>query len=329
MGNDLLAKFIAKRILATVIILFVTSIFIFVITNMMPGDAIDLMLGGLSLQSVGQETVAQLRAQLGLDLPLYQQYLHWLVALLQGDLGTSYIFNAPIAPIISERIYNSLLLAVPAIMIMIVVGLVSGVVSAINEGKKIDHSISFLGILMLSIPEFLIGTVFIYIFAVQLNWIPAAFNTIDTDSMSVWQSMTTYFKVLIFPSLTIAFGSIAYVSRQTRASMIEELKSNYVRTALLKGVPYKRVVWVHALKNGLLPTVTVIAFNIGQIIAGTVIVEVVFSYPGIGNLIIMALNQRDIPLILATMMIISLIYVISNLAADILYSRLNPKISYS
>ncbi|WP_156873971.1 ABC transporter permease [Psychromonas hadalis] len=324
-----MAKFIAKRILATVIILFVTSIFIFVITNMMPGDAIDLMLGGLSLQSVGQETVAQLRAQLGLDLPLYQQYLHWLVALLQGDLGTSYIFNAPIAPIISERIYNSLLLAVPAIMIMIVVGLVSGVVSAINEGKKIDHSISFLGILMLSIPEFLIGTVFIYIFAVQLNWIPAAFNTIDTDSMSVWQSMTTYFKVLIFPSLTIAFGSIAYVSRQTRASMIEELKSNYVRTALLKGVPYKRVVWVHALKNGLLPTVTVIAFNIGQIIAGTVIVEVVFSYPGIGNLIIMALNQRDIPLILATMMIISLIYVISNLAADILYSRLNPKISYS
>ncbi len=329
MGNNLFAKFIAKRIVATAIILFITSIFIFVITNMMPGDAVDLMLGGLSLQSVGQETVAQLRAQLGLDLPLYQQYFHWLVALLQGDLGTSYIFNAPIAPIISERIYNSLLLAVPAILIMIVVGLFSGVISAINEGKKIDHSISFLGILMLSIPEFLIGTIFIYIFAVQLNWIPAAFNTIDTDSMSTWESMVTYFKVLMFPSLTIAFGSIAYVSRQTRASMIEELKSNYVRTALLKGVPYKRVVWVHALKNGLLPTVTVIAFNIGQIIAGTVIVEVVFSYPGIGNLIIMALNQRDIPLILATMMIISFIYVISNLAADILYSRLNPKISYS
>jgi peptide/nickel transport system permease protein len=296
---------------------------------MMPGDTIDLMLGGISLQSLGQDTVAQLRSQLGLDLPFYQQYFNWLSGLVQGDMGTSYIFNAPIGPIIGERLYNSLLLAVPAIIIMIVAGLLSGVVSAVREGTKLDYIVSFFGIVMLSVPSFLVGTLFIYIFAVKLNWIPAAFNTIDISTMGFWESIDAYFRVLIFPSLTVAFGSIAYVSRQTRASMIEELKSNYVRTAVLKGMPHRTVVWFHALRNGLLPTVTVIAFNIGQIIAGTIIVEVVFSYPGIGNLIIMALKQRDIPLILATMVVISAAYVFSNLIADILYTKLNPKISYT
>ncbi|NOX14967.1 MAG: ABC transporter permease [Epsilonproteobacteria bacterium] len=321
--------FLIKRLFSTVLVLLAISVLIFGITSLIPGDAVDLMLGGISLQSVGQETVNELRHQLGLDLPLYHQYFNWLVGLLHGNLGTSYIFHTPIAPIISNRLYNSLLLAVPAVIIMIVVGLVSGVLSAVKEGSKLDYIFSFLGILMLSIPAFLIGTIFIYIFAVKLNWIPAAFNTIDISSMTLWESVAIYFKILIFPSLTIAFGSIAYISRQARASMIEELKSNYVRTAILKGVTYKRVVWIHALKNGLLPTVTVIAFNIGQVIAGTIIVEVVFSYPGIGNLIVMALIQRDIPLILATMIVISSAVVVSNLVADILYSKLNPKISYS
>jgi peptide/nickel transport system permease protein len=321
--------FIAKRVFSTFFVLLATSVLIFVITHMMPGDAIDLMLGGISLQSIGQETVDELRHQLGLDLPLYHQYFNWLTGLLQGDMGTSYIFNAPITPIMGERLYNSLLLAVPAIIIMVVVGLFSGVISAVKEGGRWDYIVSFLGIVMLSVPSFLVGTLFIYIFAVKLNWIPAAFNTIDITSMTFMESLDAYFRVLIFPSLTVAFGSIAYVSRQTRASMIEELKANYVRTAILKGVPYKTVIWFHALRNGLLPTVTVIAFNIGQIIAGTIIVEVVFSYPGIGNLIIMALKQRDIPLVLATMIVISSAYVISNLLADILYTKLNPKISYT
>ncbi len=321
--------FIVKRLFSTFLVLLATSVLVFGITHMMPGDAVDLMLGGISLQSVGQETVNQLRQQLGLDLPLYQQYFHWLMGLFHGDMGTSYIFHTPITPIIGGRLHNSLLLAVPAVIIMIVVGLVSGVISAVKEGSKLDYIFSFVGILMLSIPAFLIGIIFIYIFAVRLNWIPAAFNTVDLSSMTFWEGIDAYFKILIFPSLTIAFGSIAYVSRQARASMIEELKSNYVRTAVLKGVPHKRVIWFHALKNALLPTVTVIAFNIGQVIAGTIIVEIVFSYPGIGSLIVMALIQRDIPLVLATMIVISGAVVISNLVADILYAKLNPKISYN
>ncbi len=325
--NDLL-RFILKRTVTTAFVLMAIIVLIFLITHMMPGDAVDIMLGGIATQSLGDNTIADLRHSLGLDLPLYQQLFNWLWALSQGDMGTSYVFDTPIAPLIAERLQNSLLLAVPAALMMIIFGLTSGVISAVKKDSWVDHSISFFNLVMLSIPPFLVGALFIYIFSVQLHWIPAAFNAIDMDDMSFWTKLTTYSSILIFPSLTMAFGSIAYVSRQTRASMIEELKNNYVRTAVLKGVSPRNVIIRHALRNGLLPAITVIAFNIGQIIAGTIIIEVVFSYPGIGDLMILALKYRDIPLILATMVVVSAAYVLANLIADILYTQLNPKIAY-
>jgi peptide/nickel transport system permease protein len=212
---------------------------------------------------------------------------------------------------------------------MIVFGLALGILSAVKEKSWIDNGISFISLSMLSVPAFLTGSLFIYIFSVKLNWIPAAFNAIDMEGIGFFKMIGSYFGILIFPSMTLAFESIAYVNRQTRASMIEELKTNYVRTAVLKGVPPRDVVLRHALRNGLLPAITVMAFNVGQIIAGTVIIEVVFSYPGIGNLMIMAIKFRDVPLILATMIVISSAYVLANLVADILYTQLNPRIKYA
>jgi len=321
--------FFIKRIGATVITLVAISMIIFGVCKLMPGDAVDMMLGGISLQSLGQTTIEELRKELGLDLPVYRQYYNWAVGILHGDLGKSYVMKAPIAPLVISRLKTSLLLAIPASLMMIIFGLLLGILAAVKEKTWMDQGISFVSLAMLSVPAFLTGSLFIYIFSVKLNWIPAAYNAINVEGMSLFKLLASYFGILLFPSLTLAFESIAYVGRQTRASVIEELKTNYVRTAVLKGVPPRDVVLHHALRNGLLPAITVIAFNVGQIIAGTVIIEVVFSYPGIGNLMIMAIKYRDVPLILATMIVISSAYVLANLAADILYTQLNPRIKYA
>ncbi len=321
--------FIIKRLGITAVTLVVISMVIFGVCQMMPGDAVDIMLGGITLQSLGETTVEELRKELGLNLPVYQQYFNWAKGLLHGDLGTSYVMKAPIAPLVISRLQTSLLLAVPASLMMIVGGLTLGILSAVREKTWVDNTISLASLGMLSVPSFLTGSLFIYIFSVKLNWIPAAFNAIDMEGIGFFKMIGSYFGILIFPSLTLAFESIAYVNRQTRASMIEELKTNYVRTAVLKGVPPRAVVLRHALRNGLLPAVTVIAFMVGQIIAATVIIEVVFSYPGIGALMLDAIKYRDVPLILATMIVISSAYVFANLAADILYTQLNPRIKYT
>ena len=323
-----LGMFILKRMGTTVILLFIISVLIFGIIQLMPGDAVDMMLGGIAQDSLGQNTIESLRRELGLDLPVYQQYLNWIKGVFQGDLGTSLIMKAPVGPIIFKRLEASLLLAIPASLMMIFFGLTLGVWSAVKENSFIDRFISFSTLSMISIPAFLMGSIFIYIFSVKLNWIPAAFNAIPFEEYSFWKKTGFFFTVLIFPSLTLSFESVAYVVRQTRASMIEELKTNYVRTAVLKGVHPQQVITAHALRNALLPAITVIAFNIGYILAGVVIVEAVFSYPGIGNLMIMAINNRDIPLILGTMLIIAGAYVLANFAADILYSVFNPRIKY-
>lgn len=323
-----LGLFIIKRIGTTLILLVVISMFIFGIIQLMPGDAVDMMLGGIAQDSLGEETVETLRRQLGLDLPVYKQYFNWITGVLRGDMGTSLIMKAPVGPIILSRLKASLLLAVPASLIMVFFGLTLGVWSAVKENTFIDHFISFSTLSMISIPAFLVGSIFIYIFSVKLNWIPAAFNALPYEEYSFLRKISFFFTVLIFPSLTLSFESVAYVVRQTRASMIEELKTNYVRTAVLKGVRPQKVIISHALRNALLPAITVIAFNIGYILAGVVIVEAVFSYPGIGNLMIIGINNRDIPLILGTMIIISGAYVLANFVADILYSVVNPRIRY-
>jgi len=323
-----LGLFIIKRMGTTVILLVVISILIFGIIQFMPGDAVDMMLGGIAQDSLGEETIETLRRELGLDLPVYRQYFNWITGILRGDMGTSLIMKAPVGPIILARLRASLLLAIPASLMMVFFGLTLGVLSAVKENSLIDHFISFSTLSMISIPAFLVGSIFIYIFSVKLNWIPAAFNALPYEDYSFLKKISFFFTVLIFPSLTLSFESVAYVVRQTRASMIEELKTNYVRTAVLKGVPPQRVIIFHALRNALLPAITVIAFNIGYILAGVVIVEAVFSYPGIWNLMIIEIKNRDIPLILGTMLIISGAYVLANFVADILYSVVNPRIRY-
>jgi len=320
--------YILKRLGITIMLLVVISFVVFSIVQLMPGDAVNMMLGGISLQSLGQTTVEELRKELGLDQPFLKRYYRWLKGAVRGDLGKSLIMRAPVAPIIIHRLKASLILAIPATLMMIFFGLMLGVISAVKENTWIDHFFSFSTLAAISIPSFLIGLIFIYIFSIKLNLIPAAYNAVSFENYPFWKKMGFFFSVLIFPSLTLSFECVAYVLRQTRASMIEELKTNYVRTAVLKGVPTRRVVLRHALKNALLPAITVIAFNVGYIIAGVVVVEAVFSYPGIGNLILIAIKNRDVPLILGTMVVISSAYVLANLFADVMYAFFNPRIKY-
>ena len=318
--------FVIRRLATSLLVLVAISMILMGIIQFMPGDAVDMLLRGISPDAVSPETRAALRRELGLDLPVWHQYWNWVSGIVQGDFGRSYTLKVPVAPIILARLKTSLILAVPAIAVMITFGVGLGVVAALKENSPLDSSIQLMSLTAIAMPAFLVGSLFLYVFAVQLNWIPAAFNAVDLSRLDTLETIAFFFTALIFPCLTIAAETVAHVLRQTRASMIEELKSNYVRAALLRGVPRGRVILGHVLRNSLLPAITVIAINVGYVLGGVIVVEFVFSYPGIGNLMLTAILTRDIPTMLGTMFVISAGYVLANLVADILYSALNPRV---
>ena len=318
--------FVVRRLAASLLVLVAISMILMGIIQFMPGDAVDMLLRGLSPDAVSPETREALRRELGLDLPVWHQYWNWISGVVQGDFGRSYTFNVPVAPIILARLKTSLILAVPAIAVMVTFGVGLGVLAALKENSALDTSIQLMSLTAIAMPAFLVGSLFLYVFAVQLNWIPAAFNAVDISRFDTLETIAFFFTALIFPCLTIAAETVAHVLRQTRASMIEEMKSNYVRAALLRGVPRGHVILGHVLRNSLLPAITVIAINVGYVLGGVIVVEFVFSYPGIGNLMLTAILTRDIPTMLGTMFVISAGYVLANFVADILYSALNPRV---
>ena len=321
--------FILKRIVGSLLVMVAISIILMAIIQFMPGDAVDMLLRGISPDAVKPEVREALRHDLGLDIPVWHQYWNWISALVQGDFGRSYTLNVPVGPIIFSRLGSSLILAVPAIIFMVVLGIGLGVLAALSENSPLDWTVQLISLTAIAMPAFLVGSLFLYVFAVKFHWIPAAFNAVDITHFNTLETITFFFTALIFPCLTIAAETVAHVLRHTRASMIEEMKLNYVRTALLRGLPRKYVIFNHVLRNALLPAITVIAINIGYVLGGVIVVEFVFSYPGIGNLMLTAILTRDIPTMLGTMLVISGGYVFANLVADILYSILNPRIRLS
>jgi peptide/nickel transport system permease protein len=318
--------FVVRRLAASLLVLVAISMILMGIIQFMPGDAVDMLLRGLSPDAVSPETREALRRELGLDLPVWHQYWNWISGVVQGDFGRSYTLKVPVAPIILARLKTSLILAVPAIAVMVAFGVGLGVLAALKENSALDASIQLMSLTAIAMPAFLVGSLFLYVFAVQLNWIPAAFNAVDISRFDTLETIAFFFTALIFPCLTIAAETVAHVLRQTRASMIEEMKSNYVRAALLRGVPRGHVILGHVLRNSLLPAITVIAINVGYVLGGVIVVEFVFSYPGIGNLMLTSILTRDIPTMLGTMFVISAGYVLANFVADILYSALNPRV---
>ena len=309
-------RLILRRLLLIAITLLCVSLIIFGITQILPGDVAEMISG----QYGSEETVKLLREKLGLNRPLYIQYVDWLWGFITLDPGNSLSFDQPIMPLLLERLKRSLLLGGIALVEVTVFGIAMGVYAAVRKDKLFDNISSMFSFIIISIPEFVSGSLMVFFLSgTGLRIFPAGGYSPLSDGFDEWVMH------LILPSTTLTLVLLAYVMRMTRSSMIEVLRQNYIRTAYLKGLPENTVIFRHALKNALLPTVTLIANNIGFLIGGIVIVEMVFAYPGLGQLMINAISYRDIPTLQSCAMVVAAIYILANLAADLAYLYLNPK----
>ena len=313
-----MTAYIVRRLLAILAILVVMSILIFGVTQVLPGNVAYVIVG----QFATPEVVAAVEDKLGLNDPVYLQYWRWASGILVGDFGESMVMDRPVAPIILDALGASAILALVSFMCVAVIGIVLGVVAAVRENRPTDHAVSVFTYLGISVPEFFWGIVLIIIFARDLGVLPAGGIGYWSDGFSSWVSH------LVLPAATLTFTLIAHVSRLTRSSMIETLRSNYVRNARARGLPERTIIYRHALRNALLPTITVLAIDVGWLIGGIVVVETVFAYPGLGRLVVFAIERHDLPLIQGSILIIAAIYAFANLAADLLYAFFNPKIRY-
>jgi peptide/nickel transport system permease protein len=308
--------YLLRRLGFLLLTLLVTSVIIFLVTQWLPGDVARVLLG----REAGEEALRDLRQELGLDKPPPVQYVMWLRDFVVGDWGRSFSTESAIRPLVFQRLSNSLRLAGVTLLISVPLAIGLGVVAGLNEGTLIDDVISISALSVVGLPEFVTGLILIQIFAFGLDVLPA------NSSVPLDASFIETFPMLILPALTATLVLLAYVSRLTRSGVIEEMDQPYVRTATLKGLPYRTVVVKHILRNALLPTITVLAISFGWLISGLVVVENVFNYPGVGRLLVFAINRRDLPLIRAITMVTVVGYASANLVADLLYGVLNPRI---
>ena len=314
-----MGRFILRRLGFVVLTVALSSIIIFYATTILPGDVATMVLGRFATE----QAKADLREELGLDQPVPVQYGRWLGDFVHGDWGTSVSTNAEVRPLVFERLRNSAMLGVMAFLMYVPLGILLGLVAALRKNSWVDQTISVGSLSFIGLPEFVSGVILIWVFAIQLGWLPAQ-SAIAPDS-----SFISAFPYLILPAITVALTSLAYVVRMTRSSTVDVLQMDYVRTADLKGLSPRRVLFTHVLRNSLLPTITVVAIGIGWLIGGLIVTEAVFGYPGIGRLLLFAIQRRDLQLIQATALLIVLIYVVANLVADILYAVMNPRIRYN
>jgi peptide/nickel transport system permease protein len=313
-----MTAYVIKRMIYLVIILSVMSVLVFSATHLLPGDAAVMILGQYSTP----EALEAIRLKLGLNDPLIIQYGRWISAFVQGNMGSSLIMERPVAPMVWEALGKSMILATVSMLCVTFVGLGLGIVAAVHRGSWIDHLSSLFGYVGVSIPEFFWAIILVLLFAGVLGWLPA------TGFAPLSEGIWPFLSHLILPVITLTLTLIAHVSRMTRSSMIEVLHSQYVKTARAKGIPENKVIFRHALRNALLPTITVLSHDFGWLVGGIVVVEAVFGYPGIGRLLIFAMERHDLPLMQAIILILTAIFVLSNLAADLLYAYFNPRIRY-
>jgi peptide/nickel transport system permease protein len=310
--------YVAQRLVFVVLVLIAVSMLVFGITALLPANVAYLILGPFAQP----EQVHALELKLGLTDPVWQQYLRWAGGFLTGNLGESTLMNRPIAPLLAEAIGRSLMLTGVSFVLIALIGLGLGIVAALRHGRALDHGISVATYLGIAVPEFFWAIVVIIIFAAWLGWLPA--SGYEPLSAGVW----IWAKHLIAPTITLVFGHLAHVSRLTRSSMIEVMQSPYITAARAKGLPERVVVLHHALRNALLPAITVLALDFGRLMGGIVVVETVFAYPGLGRLIVFSIQNRDLPTLQAGILVIAAIYAFASLVADLLYARLNPKIRF-
>ncbi|HJS71693.1 MAG TPA: ABC transporter permease [Acidimicrobiia bacterium] len=314
-----MSRFVLRRVGLALITLFLLSVLVFAGTQMLPGDVGRRVLGPFATQ----EAVDTLNARLGTDRPLLVQYGDWIGSAVTGDLGFSISYSRPVTEMLVRALVNSLKLAALAFVIVVPLSLLGGIVAALNRGKFVDRVITVGGLSATVIPEFVSGIVLIIVFAVFLKWLPG------TATAPPGSGFFTQLRYLILPAIPLVLVLFGYIARITRAGVIEALDADYTRTAVLKGLPRSTVIRRDVLRNALLPTIAVVASQIGYLIGGLVIVEVLFSYQGIGQLLYDAARNADFPLLAGCVLVVGAAFQVAMLLADLAYSWLNPRIRLS
>jgi peptide/nickel transport system permease protein len=307
-----------RRILATIPVMGVVALFVFSLLYIAPGDPAAIIAG----DQATPEDVDRIRASLGLDRPFLIRFGEWLWHVLHGDLGISIFTNLPVIRMIEQRVEPTVSLMVLTLILSIVTAVPMGVLAAWKQGTWIDRLVMLNAVAGFSVPVFVVGYVMAYIFALQLDWFPVQGYTPLDQGFWPWLSN------LILPSVTLAGAFIALIARVTRATMLEVLSQDYVRTAKAKGLAQRPILFVHALKNAAVPIVTVIGLGVAGLIGGAVVTESVFAIPGVGRLVVDAILRRDYPIIQGVVLIFSFIYVLVNLVVDLLYTVFDPRIRY-
>lgn len=314
-----MARYVFQRLIGMLPALFVVSIFVFLLLHLTPGDPVDLVLGD---QKADPEVRAAVREQLGLDQPLYIQYLRWLADVVQGDLGYSFRSHVAIGAMIVERFPLTIELTFMAMALALAVSLPLGIAAAVHRNQWPDIVSSILASFGNSMPNFWLGILLIYLFAVTLHWLPpSGYVPLTKD---VWGNLRT----LILPAITLAAAQAAIFTRTVRSSLLEVLCEDFVRTARGKGLAENVILNKHAMKNALVPVVTIIGMNTGRLLGGAVITETVFALPGIGRLVVDGVLTRDFPIVQAMTLVMTLALLLSNLLVDVLYAYLDPRIRY-
>lgn len=313
-----MAAYIARRLIATIPVMLVVAISVFLLMHLTPGDPAAVLAG----DNATSDQVAQIRAMLGLDEPLWRQFAMWLWRLMQGDLGESLFWGKPVLDLVLERAEPTLSLALTTITFAVVIAVSLGVIAAWQAGTLVDRLIMGFAVLGFSVPVFVVGYVLIFVFAINLRWVPVQGYTPLAEGVGPWLER------LVLPSVALGLAYVALIARITRASMLEVLAEDYVRTAQAKGVATRPMLVRHALKNAAVPIVTVVGIGVALLIGGVVITETVFNIPGVGRLVVDAIQRRDYPIIQGCILIFSAVYVLVNLLVDISYTFFDPRIRY-
>lgn len=314
-------KYVAQRFIALIPVLIGISIVTFVLIRFIPGDVVDLMLGNQAQVSAEQE--AAMRDQFGLNDPIYVQYVNWAGDIVQGDLGNSLRTGDSVAGEILHRLPTTLELTLFAMVFAIIIAVPAGIIAAIKVGSKTEAAVQGISLLGLSMPNFWLGTLLILVTSRYLGWFPAASYVGFTEDP--WRNL----QIFILPGIALGAAYAAVIMRMTRSSLLEVLNREYVTTARAKGVQERTVIVRHALKNALIPVLTVVGIQIGRLLGGTIIIEQLFNLPGIGRLAIDSMLERDYPMIQGVVLFITVAFVLSNLLVDVLYAYIDPRIRYT
>ncbi|MFC1532253.1 ABC transporter permease [Thermodesulfobacteriota bacterium] len=310
-----MTTYITKRFIQTLFVLFLVSIVVFSLLHFIPGDPVDIMLG----ETASEEERTLLRSELGLDRPLYVQYTRWIFHILKGDFGRSIFYHESVNTLVAARLPITIYYGLVAMMLAIIIGIPAGIISAVRRGGVLDGIITVMANIGMAMPSFWMGVLGIYFFALKLGWLPVQGYTSPFDNL--WLNL----KQILMPSVVLACLPLAALARQTRSSMLEVIAQDYIRTARSKGLKEMLVVTNHALKNALIPIVTLLGVHLRHLVGGSVLIETIFNLPGMGTLMVMAVFNKDYLVVQSTIMIIAVVIAMSNLVVDISYGYLDPR----